>query len=306
MTLVEILVVVGIIALLSSLLIPAISMVKKSAKEAKQMAQFTAIELGLEGFKADFGDYPPSDSYTWKDTTSTQNSAGAIKLAEAMVGLDLMGVNPDTSWRLDGTNRSPYTDAGNVLHASGTYNFYDRTNTVELQKRKGLYVDLSVANPFQWGINLPTHDGLYDSSGTGPIAASADCFVLCDVFGKGRDVAMSDGTHKRAGRPILYYRANPANKFLNTPSPTYDPNDNANLLLAIEKDEQLHTLGTPVPPRPYWNPLYGVGALATAITDPRVSTTTTRVAYKPDSYILISAGADGLYGTSDDIYNFRK
>ena len=26
--------------------------------------------------------------------------------------------------------------------------------------------------------------------------------------------------------------------------------------------------------------------------------------YRPDSYILISAGADGLYGTNDDITNF--
>ncbi len=27
--------------------------------------------------------------------------------------------------------------------------------------------------------------------------------------------------------------------------------------------------------------------------------------YRPDSYILISAGADGLYGTGDDIRNFE-
>ncbi len=26
--------------------------------------------------------------------------------------------------------------------------------------------------------------------------------------------------------------------------------------------------------------------------------------YRPDSYLLISAGADGLYGTPDDIRNF--
>ncbi len=26
--------------------------------------------------------------------------------------------------------------------------------------------------------------------------------------------------------------------------------------------------------------------------------------YRPDSYILISAGADGVYGTADDITNF--
>jgi hypothetical protein len=28
--------------------------------------------------------------------------------------------------------------------------------------------------------------------------------------------------------------------------------------------------------------------------------------YRPDSYILISAGPDGLYGTNDDIRNFGR
>ena len=28
--------------------------------------------------------------------------------------------------------------------------------------------------------------------------------------------------------------------------------------------------------------------------------------YKADTYILVSAGKDGLYGTSDDIFNFNK
>ena len=38
------------------------------------------------------------------------------------------------------------------------------------------------------------------------------------------------------------------------------------------------------------------------ITDPKVAAIPWP--YRPDSYILISAGADGLYGTSDDICNF--
>ena len=28
--------------------------------------------------------------------------------------------------------------------------------------------------------------------------------------------------------------------------------------------------------------------------------------YRSDSYIMISAGKDGLYGTADDIFNFNK
>jgi len=48
---------------------------------------------------------------------------------------------------------------------------------------------------------------------------------------------------------------------------------------------------------------YGVGE-EYKIIDPKVSTDTLKWPYRPDSYILISAGADGEYGTSDDICNF--
>ncbi len=41
------------------------------------------------------------------------------------------------------------------------------------------------------------------------------------------------------------------------------------------------------------------------ITDPKATGASGRDwPYRADSYILISAGADGLYGTSDDITNF--
>jgi hypothetical protein len=40
------------------------------------------------------------------------------------------------------------------------------------------------------------------------------------------------------------------------------------------------------------------------IMDPKASTDVRPWPYRPDSYILISAGADGLYGTGDDITNF--
>jgi len=85
LTVIEILVVVGIIALLAGMLIPAASTVRKMAKEVKQRAQLTAIELGLAAFKNDYGDYPPSDPYSWlRNVTDVQNSSGAQKLAEAL------------------------------------------------------------------------------------------------------------------------------------------------------------------------------------------------------------------------------
>jgi type II secretory pathway pseudopilin PulG len=304
LTMVEILVVVGIIALLTGMLIPAISMVRRTAKEAKQKVQFTAIELGLAAFKNDYGDYPPSDSYSYTNeadgTEDKINSAGALKLSEALLGLDLLGFHPNSGWRVDGMNRWPYR-VGTTTYASGTYFLYDRSNAAEMAKRKGRYMELDVADAFQLGATS-SHDGLFNLSSYGDYANAADCFVLCDVFGKGKDVTLSDGRRARAGRPILYYRADSAGKFAEQ---TYNYRDNDNLVAIIE-DTDTARMGSPSG-RSLWNPLAGASnVFYTNIADPRASTTDSRVAYRPDSYILISAGADGFYGTSDDIHNFGR
>ncbi len=52
------LIVLGIIALLVGLLLPAMTTVRNSAKETKQKAQFSSINLALVTFKNDYGDYP--------------------------------------------------------------------------------------------------------------------------------------------------------------------------------------------------------------------------------------------------------
>ena len=100
-TIVEMLTVVGILALLVGLLIPALTAVKKSAKETKQKAQLTTIELALVTFKNDYGDYPASD-WTYPVAGSSEGYCGAQKLSEALVGWDLLGFHPKSGWRADG------------------------------------------------------------------------------------------------------------------------------------------------------------------------------------------------------------
>ena len=78
-TLVEMLAAVAVIAILISLIVPALTMVKKSADMARQRAQFHSIEIALEAFRADFGDYPPS-----KSEGLLTAYPGALKLAEAI------------------------------------------------------------------------------------------------------------------------------------------------------------------------------------------------------------------------------
>lgn len=305
LTIIEILVVVGIIALLAGMLIPAASTVRKMAKEVKQRAQLTAIELGLAAFKNDYGDYPPSDPYSkLGDTTNGQipNSSGAQKLAEALLGWDLLGFHPDSGFRADGYNRWPY-EIDQTQHAEGTYFLYDRTSETDLAKRKGRYIDLDTAGAFHLG-QAPGHDGLF--SNLGNLDSAVDTFVLCDVFGKGREVILRDGSHAKAGHPILYYRAHASEKQIQN---IYQYTDNYELI-AVKEDTDRARKGTPPPGDGWWNPLIRTaGSLHDYLADPRVPPAPTaelRVPFKPDSYILISAGADGRYGTEDDICNFKR
>jgi prepilin-type N-terminal cleavage/methylation domain-containing protein len=57
-TLVELLVVIGIIALLAGILLPAVNLMRKRAMITGEKADFEAIASALNAYKADFGDYP--------------------------------------------------------------------------------------------------------------------------------------------------------------------------------------------------------------------------------------------------------
>jgi type II secretory pathway pseudopilin PulG len=294
---IEILVVVGIIAILIGLLIPAVHTVQRMAKETKQKAQFTAIELGLAAFKSDYGDYPPSFWYDpFASGTALQNYCGAQKLAEAMVGWDLLGFHPDSAWRFDG------------LDKTGTINtVYKETDT--LKKRRGRYVELDVANPFLLGGGA---DALFP--GTVP-PLEPRTYVLCDVFTRTeRKVRQIDGKMVAAGSPILYFKANPASLRHEptawTGAPTsvciYDVRDNVSILnLGAVADAAKPLLDRRV------HDLAPGGRTATIeyfytdyIRDMRIQNRLWPV--RPDSYLLISAGMDGIYGTNDDIRNFGQ
>ena len=215
LTIVEILVVVGIMSLLAGILIPAVATVKNMAKEVKQKAQLTAIDLGLAAFKNDYGDYPPSDQWSWLGDVhdNVEDSSGAAKLAEALLGWDLLGFHPNSGFRADGCNRWPY-EMGGTRYAAPEYFLYDRTSDEDMEKRKGRYIDLDTANAFRVG-RTNDHDGLFTNAGS----LAADPFVLCDVFGKGKDVTLRDGSRQKAGHPILYYRAHAGAKSISTSSP---------------------------------------------------------------------------------------
>jgi len=286
LTMIELLVVLAIIALLVGLLLPALSTVRNMAKETKQKAQLSTIELALAAFKNDEGDYPPSDWILPPNPGS--DYCGAQKLSEALLGWDLLGFHPRTAWRADG------------LDAAGGPGSYDPRQTRDnngdgipdtFGERKGPYLELATANTFRI-INL------FRANAIGSL--NPDTFVICDVFGAKR-ITMVKGTDpvtgrpitvtETAGAPVLYYRANTSGKIIND---VYRAFDNDALVVTKQQDDgRVHPLANP-------NGAYQF--FYDYIRDPKIAAKPWP--YRPDSYILISAGADGLYGTSDDIRNF--
>jgi hypothetical protein len=262
--------------MLVGLLIPALAMVRNMAKETQQKAQLTTIEMGLTAFKNDYGDYPPSD---W--TIPPGDYCGAQKLTEALVGWDLMGFHPKSAWRADGEDK----DGGNEAYLGAvTGSQQDRERN--LKERRGPYLELATTNAFKL-------EQLFDD--TTPLAS--DTFVLCDVFGS-KTVTLADGKNVKAGSPILYYKANASSKTIeNVPvnERIYNVRDNVPLTTILKSisDGKEHPLGKAAGT---------YQAFYDYITDLKV--TAIKWPYRPDSYILISAGVDGLYGTSDDIRNF--
>jgi len=274
-TMVEILTVVGIIAILVAVLIPTLTMVRRIAKETQQKAQLTTIDLAMMAFKGDYGDYPPSDNYDY-------DYCGAQKLAEALLGWDLLGFHPDSEWNAGGKD-----DSDNEIYPD-PLDITNLEHIANLEARRGPYVELATANGFT--LRQLFGDGI-------PTMLVLDRFVICDVFGIKR-VTLANSETVKAGTPILYYRANTSSKKIiggRSNTRIYNMDDNYDLIdlksFADETDDRLLE---------YDGEFFY--SYAYKIIDPKV--TAIPWPYRPDSYILISAGADGLYGTSDDICNF--
>ena len=159
-TIVELLTVLSIITILIGLLVPALNRVRRYSYEVKQKAQLKAIETALEFFNAEFGDYPDSGS---RDPIGVPY-CGAMKLCEAMMGRDLMGVHQDSVLRSDGLDGT-----GKVLYPNENVAATGACKD-SLCIRKGPYLPLEGADAFAIGDLYPD---------TGPFASRH--FVLCDV-----------------------------------------------------------------------------------------------------------------------------
>ncbi|MFC1763772.1 type II secretion system protein [Planctomycetota bacterium] len=303
LTIIEMLVVLGIIATIAGLLIPATQSVRRYAKNTKQRVQFTNISVALEAWKNDseLGQYPSSS------VRRLPELSGATNLATAIMGLDMRGFHPAT--RLD---------SDNINDVIGYYNNPQQTILPDdnIDARREHYLDMTVARPFRmWNDAAGNQPGLFDNVGT----LLPYSYALCDVFDfKSRLMPIMDAQGNilssktvKIGSPILYFRANinGTRLFPQSGSDTYDDRaiyqyaDNMEIVTVKHSDmgqtvfpedtyrsdnHNLFYQSIRNPTAPNWN--------ENGIVQGQP--------YRRDTYLLISAGADGIYGTEDDIQNF--
>ena len=111
-------------------------------------------------------------------------------------------------------------------------------------------------------------------------------------------------TGEKTGMPILYYKAETSNS-LHDPNSTPTPQDSMGNIYNYTDNQALIGLGKP------WEETgrtstHSLSTFTRFYRNTRnTQITTVRRPYRTDSYILLSAGFDGEYGTADDICNFE-
>ncbi len=296
-TLIELLTVMAIIVILIGILTPALSAARNRATTTAIRAQINAMSVGLEAFRNDQGEYVASNSALYNNTPTQDWEvggpgilSGAHLLVDAMVGRDFLGYDnrPTTSnydrWTATNDRRQPYIPVDGV----------DVTS------------DLNPARDID-GV-IPTEMITF------PMLAGSQRGV--PVF---RD---------KFGWPILYYRASPTST-QNTPiiqtqnlvigDGVYDGLDNfmftsynAMAPHAIA-DANIGVDFTCTQGTDFGQSLDNQSVFAEFIRSIRASTPVDGMAtnincprpVKNDSFIILSAGRDGKYGTQDDVANFE-
>jgi competence protein ComGC len=282
-TIVELLTVMSIIVILIGLLVPALNKVKRFATDVKQKTQLHSMDAAIELFNSEFQGYPPSGALDPQGL----NYCGAMKLCEALMGQDLLGFHTNSVFRRDGMDALGKL----VLYPPNVDAMPSALRESTLRARKGPFLQPENANAYR----------LEEIYGTNIAPFLGTTFVLCDVYAR----TMKSG--QKTGMPILYYKADTANSF-------HDPNIASTMTTTDSKgniynywdNQALIALGKP------WEPT-GATSSAHQLADPvrfykniqSDKITTARMPFRPDQYILISAGWDGEYGTADDICNFE-
>ncbi len=309
-TIIELLTVMSIIIILIGLLVPSLNRVRRYSMDVKQKAQFHSISIGIDMFNSEFEGYLNSEAMD--DQATPQNYCGAMKLTEAMVGQDLKGFNPLSRFRRTGFGTAtPTAD----MPYPPTLNYPDTITYENNVRSRKTYLQLEKANPYL--IKDIYSSAVINAAGyTNHAGFDPNTYVLCDSYNR----VTHKVTGKKIGMPILYYKADAVK--MKHPAPadsvTAMRTNNAagNYIYNFLDNQDLIDMGIPwISTGNNAHPLASGGTTPDNVTitdcpkkfyditrDSRINTGDRPV--RADSYILMSAGFDGEYGTKDDITNF--
>jgi type II secretory pathway pseudopilin PulG len=345
-TLVELLSVVFIIGLLIAILVPALNGARNAAKGAKTRALVRAIEAGLELFKQDnesyfraTGGYPPSfshprikgyDGFTAQDAAagripfvgtagSHPRVYGAHWLPIMLMGLDLQGyvrqqdvpaVLEDKPYEWYSAEPQGYN---RLVDRAGSYLDADMVKIMQTDRLPG--GSRSANNAL-----FPDWDG---ASGMRRLPVIVDAFdqavlyYAANPYGTGRNMLSGehqpDNNYGTEGGPPYYFHKDNAGftgrgkdlgwdyynraRGAGLQTELHYINDSGESLMAseimLEQNE-----------RTFARYILDVNAIRRAGENPTDQTPMKPV--RPDSYLLITAGVDAIYGSPDDITNMPK
>jgi prepilin-type N-terminal cleavage/methylation domain-containing protein len=311
-TLIELLVVVAIISLLIAIVTPALQSVRIQARKAQVSSQIASIGKGCEMFNTEFSGFPRSTGKNPFETDDSVRLSGAQWLALQLVGADLRGyVKPTVQNDTNGDDRIDHEDWLEWYRLGVNY------------PRLSQYVTVD-------GKSAQSPEAYEDSNEQAVLLNDSSLRDGSEVWSNFKVPFFVDAFNF----PILYYAANKYEKknafWMGNTSGRFDISDNKGFTgmdgghgrvpddedgFDLVGDGKQHPLmwlwerGNSGVPNPQSEPerttfageLYNANIFQTTKQGNQG-----RVwPYRPDSYILISPGRDGLYGTSDDIRNFQ-
>lgn len=327
-TLIELLAVIAIIVLLISILVPSVGRARDQAKNAKTRAMLKAIGDGLEAFKGEnedevrkTGGYPPSSAADDPTESGQQNIFGAQWLVRYLVGKDSLGYvarrnvppplldNPQQYWE----QRYWYDTEGGPQGV-----------TLPLE-RVGPYVapeGLSLVLPEKLPNKPDGGAGCDPNTFKQPVAQDTFGYPILYYAANARAAAKADAkiasyNNATAGQAIYTMEDNglftgmcqgstcryPAWDFGNllgggaddTTRPIYKLSHfgatNPATAQSLAADIAAGNTAT--------FPYYILNKSAFETTNKK-----TAIPNRKDSFLLITAGKDGIYGTADDVANF--
>jgi type II secretory pathway pseudopilin PulG len=323
-TIVELLTVMSIIIILMSLLMPGMQRTRRYARGVVQRAQFSEIAKGLELYRNDHQETYPDSGPTDGNATTLAGYCGAMKLCEALLGQDGMGFHPSSTFQ---ANTSTYlfdlckqVDSATINGSTALKtNLRERTKYLDSDSIKATRLkDLYSWYTDDAGKNYYATTAKFQSTTDGDASTATPTqypnSVITDAFLRMNSRCTTITNNKKLGMPVLYYKAD-TSKLVHDISfdpAAYGGSTNPNPSIYNFDDNYAITgLGCPwestlSTTHPMWGPTSAnpanVKIFYKAITNTKI--TSTPRPHNEDTYILLSAGWDGLYGTADDVYNF--